>query len=93
MDELLTQTFSSGSIYGDPRIPLRLARYRTVTQGMKDDRPRRLILGHAAWEWTRWQAVSPAIAESWLDGLPKSEPLYPEIRERAGLEHQTKEDP
>lgn len=93
MDELLTQTFSSGSISGDPRIPHRLARYRTVTQGMKEDRPRRLILGHAAWEWTRWQAVSPAMAESWLDGLPKSEPLYSAICERAGPERQTKEDP
>lgn len=90
MDELIEQTFSSGGIYGDPRIPLRLERYRLVSQAMKDDRSRGLVLGHAAWEWTRWQAVSPPAAETWRDGLPKSESLYGAIREEEELERRRK---
>lgn len=50
MDELLMQTFSGSSIHGDPRIPLRLARYLTVTQGLKNDRPRDRILHQAGYE-------------------------------------------
>ncbi len=75
MGELMKQTFSAGNLYGDPRIPLRLDRYRIVTKGMKDDYPMRLILGHVAWEWTRWQSVSPGNAEAWRDTLPPDEPL------------------
>ena len=92
MDELLSQAFVSGNIYGDPRIPLRLARYRTVTQGLKDDRPRDRILHQAAYEWIRWQAVSPALAEAWLKKLPGNEPMYAAIRAEMEMERRRKEN-
>jgi len=37
MDELMIQAFATGNLSGDPRIPLRLARYRTITKGMPDE--------------------------------------------------------
>lgn len=87
MDELMIQTFATGNLYGDPRIPFRLARYRIVTAGMEDDRPLKRILGHAAWEWTRWQSVSPGNAETWRDALPQDEPLLSAIREEEEMNH------
>ncbi|MFM2198496.1 MAG: hypothetical protein RLZZ505_1928 [Verrucomicrobiota bacterium] len=92
MDELLIQALVSGNIYGDPRIPLRLARYRAVTQGLKDDRPRDRILHQAAYEWIRWQAVSPALAEAWLKKLPGNEPMYAAIRAEMEMERRRKEN-
>lgn len=92
MDELLIQTFSEGNMYGDPRITFRLARYRTVTQGLKDDRPRDRILDQAAYEWIRWQAVSPALAEAWLEKIPGNEPMYAAIRAEKEMERLRKEN-
>jgi hypothetical protein len=93
IDELLTGTFTSSNIHGDPRIPNRLARYRIITRGPIDGRPRNLILNQAAYEWTRWQAVSPLTAEAWLQKLPQSEPMHEVIRAREALERQRKENP
>lgn len=91
-DELLIQAFTPGNIHGDPRIQLRLARYRAVTQGLKEDRPRDRILNQAAYEWIRWQAVSPVDAETWMKTLPQDEPVYAEIRAREALERRRKEN-
>jgi hypothetical protein len=93
IDELLTGAFTSSNIYGDPRIPHRLIRYRIVTQGLTDGRPLQLILHQAAYEWTRWQTVSPQAAEAWLKKLPSNEPMHQVIRARAALERQRKENP
>lgn len=91
-EELLMQTFTSSNIHGDPRIQLRLARYRAVTQGLKEDRPRDRILNQAAYEWIRWQAVSPVDAETWMKTLPQDEPVYAEIRAREALDRWRKEN-
>lgn len=93
MDELITGTFTPSNIHGDPRILLRLARYHVVTQGLSDGRPRDRILNQAAYEWTRWQVVSPALAEAWLNKLPQNEPMHAVIRERDALERQRRENP
>lgn len=92
MDELLYQIFTPGNLYGDPRIPLRLERYRIVSQGIKNDISRNSVLRAAAWEWTRWQAVSPPAAEAWRDGLPKTEPLYDAIRSEEKIQLQIKQN-
>ncbi len=92
MDELMSQTFGTGNLYGDPRIPLRLARYRIVTKWMGEDGSRNYILNHAAWEWTRWQKVSPGNAEAWRDALPQDEPLLSAIRSEEEANRRRKEE-
>jgi len=82
MDELFVQTFTPSGINGDPRMPLRLDRYRVVTKSVEDGASLSRILDNAGWQWTRWEAVSPVAAEAWLNQLPENDPVNAAIRWR-----------
>ncbi len=72
-------------------MSLRLSRYHVVGAAIQDERPRNRVLGHAAYEWVRWQAVSPAHAEAWRDKLPPDAMLLGAILEREKEEIQRRE--
>jgi hypothetical protein len=93
IDDLLKDTFLTYGTSGDPRMPLRLERYRILTKGIPSENMQQRLLGNAAWEWTRWHAASPATAEAWRDGLSEKEPLLIQIREKQAAEERQRENP